>query len=256
MGEWFSEQVFTGSMLLALPVALIAGLVSFFSPCVLPLVPAYFSYATGLSGADLAEQGEARRRRPRMLAGSLLFVLGFTAVFVLLGVASGALGMWLWEQRRLLSIVLGVTTILLGVAFLGLVPALQRDVRIHRVPAVGVAAAPLLGFLFGLGWTPCIGPTLGAILTLAANEGTAVRGGLLAAAYSLGLGVPFILGGLAWERMLGAMGVVRRHLRLLNIVGGVLLIVVGVLLLTGWWDWTISWLQSQMVERGWWESRL
>ena len=256
MGEWFSQTAASGSLLLAIPVALVAGLVSFFSPCVLPLVPAYFSYATGLSGADLAEDGAGRRHRGRMLAGSTLFVVGFTVVFVLLGVASGALGTWLWEQRRTMSVVLGVVSIALGLVFLGLVPALQRDVRVHRVPAVGVAAAPLLGFLFGLGWTPCIGPTLGVIFSLGINEGTAGRGGLLAGFYSLGLGVPFILGGLAWERLLGAMGVVRRHLRALNIVGGLLMIVVGVLLVTGWWDWLTSELQSVFVERGWWESAL
>lgn len=256
MGEWFGEQAASGSMLLALPVALVAGLVSFFSPCVLPLIPAYFSYATGLSGADLTDADVTRRQRPRMLAGSLLFVLGFTVVFVLLGVASGALGTWLWEQRRILSVVLGVLAILLGLVFVGLVPALQRDVRVHRVPAVGVAAAPVLGFLFGLGWTPCIGPTLGVISTLAVNEGTAARGGLLSAVYALGLGIPFIVGGVAYEHLLGAVGLVRRHLRVVNIVGGVLMILVGVLLVTGWWDWMTSWLQTQFVEAGWWETSL
>lgn len=256
MGEWFGNQAASGSMLLALPVALVAGLASFFSPCVLPLIPAYFSYATGLSGADLADRSVSRRHRPRMLAGSVLFVLGFTAVFVLIGVASGALGTWLWEQRRTLSVVLGLLTILLGLAFIGMVPALQRDLRIHRVPAVGVAAAPVLGFLFGLGWTPCIGPTLGVISTLAVNEGTALRGGLLSAAYSLGLGIPFIVGGLAYERLLGAVGFVRRHLKAVNLFGGLLMVLVGVLLVTGWWDQLTSSLQSEFVRQGWWKSSL
>ena len=244
--------------MVALPVALLAGLVSFFSPCVLPLVPAYFSYATGLSGADLAEPGGARRHRSRMLAGSVLFVLGFAVVFVLLGAVSGALGQWLVspENTRLLSIVLGLVSIVLGLVFLGAVPLLQREWRSHTVPAVGVAAAPVLGFLFGLGWTPCIGPTLGVITTLAMQEATAVRGAALSAAYAIGLGVPFVLGGLAYERLLGAVGVARRHVRAINIVGGVMMIAVGVLLLTGWWASMVTEMQTWMVERGLWESAL
>jgi cytochrome c-type biogenesis protein len=230
--------------------------VSFFSPCVLPLIPAYFSYATGISGADLADGRLSRRHRSRMLTGSVLFVAGFTVVFVLIGAASGALGAWLWAQRRELGIVLGVVSVLLGLAFLGAVPALRREWRVHRVPAVGLAAAPLLGFLFGLGWTPCIGPTLGVISTLAANEGTASRGALLSAVYALGLGLPFVLGGLAYERLLGAVGFVRRHLVWVNRAGGLMMIAVGVLLLTGWWDVLTASMQTWMIERGLWESAL
>lgn len=258
MGEWFSSAAGSGSLLLALPVALLAGLVSFFSPCVLPLVPAYFSYATGLSGADLAEGDAAGRHRSRMLLGSVLFVLGFAAVFVLLGAASGALGSWLVnpQNARLMSMVLGVLTIALGLVFLGAVPLLQRDWRMHTVPAVGVAAAPVLGFLFGLGWTPCIGPTLGVITTLAMNEGTAARGAILSGAFALGLGLPFIAGGLAYERLLGAIGAVRRHIRIVNVVGGLMLIAVGALLLTGLWGDLTTQLQAWMVERGWWETAI
>lgn len=258
MGEWFSATAGSSSLLLAFPVALMAGLVSFFSPCVLPLVPAYFSYATGLSAADLADGRAARTQRSRMLLGSVLFVLGFAVVFVLLGAASGAVGGWLATpaNARLMSIVLGVLTIALGVAFLGAVPFLQREWRVHSVPAVGLAAAPALGFLFGLGWTPCIGPTLGVITTLAMSEATAGRGALLSAAYALGLGVPFILGGLAYERLLGTLGVVRRHLRVVNVLGGLMLIAVGVLLLTGWWGELTTMLQSWMVDRGWWETAI
>ena len=153
MGEWFSTTAGSGSLALAIPVALVAGLVSFFSPCVIPLLPGYLSYATGLSGADLEDA-----RRGRMALGSGLFVLGFTFVFVALGTASGALGDLLWEYMRPITVVLGVVTIVVGLAFLGAFPWLQRDVRVHKVPAVGLAAAPLLGVLFGLGWTPCIGP--------------------------------------------------------------------------------------------------
>jgi cytochrome c-type biogenesis protein len=237
--DWFESTVLSGSLLLALPVAAVAGLVSFFSPCVVPLLPGYLSYATGLSGADLASA-----RRGRMLLGSALFVLGFSFVFVALGTLSGALGDLLWDHMREISVVLGAVTILVGVAFLGLVPWLQRDVRFHKVPAVGLAAAPLLGVLFGLGWTPCIGPTLAAVQTLALHEGTAGRGALLSVAYSLGLGIPFILAGLAFRRMLGAVAWVRRHQAWVTRIGGVMLIVVGLLLVTGLWDQWVAELRN------------
>ncbi len=247
MGEWFSGQAASGSMLVALPVALIVGLVSFFSPCVIPLLPAYLAYATGLSGSQLADADVVRQHRGRMLAGSALFVAGFSLVFVLLGVAAGGLGMTLMSHQREFSIVLGVLSIALGLAFLGLLPFTQRDVRIHSVPAVGLAAAPLLGFLFGLGWTPCAGPTLGVILTLGMNEGTALRGGLLSAAYAVGLGVPFIIAGVAYERMLGAVRFIRRHQVWVTRFGGILMIALGVALVTGWWDVLVNWLQINLV---------
>jgi cytochrome c-type biogenesis protein len=240
MGDWFRETVLSGSLLLALPVAAVAGLVSFFSPCVVPLLPGYLSYATGLSGADLATA-----RRGRMVLGSTLFVLGFSFVFVALGTVSGALGDLLWQHMSTITRVLGVVTILVGIAFLGVVPWLQRDVRFHRVPAVGLAAAPLLGVLFGLGWTPCIGPTLSAVQTLAFAEGTAGRGALLSVAYALGLGIPFILAGLMFRRMLGAVGWVRRHQVWVTRAGGLMLVALGVLLVTGVWDLWVAGL------RGW-----
>ncbi len=242
MADWFQETAASGSLLLAVPVALVAGLVSFFSPCVIPLLPGYLSYATGLGGADLEQAG-----RGRMLLGSLLFVLGFSVVFIALGTLSGAIGSWLVTWRRELTLVLGALTILLGLAFAGLVPLLQRDWRVHRVPAVGLAAAPLLGFLFGLGWTPCIGPTLAAITTLSINEATAGRGALLSGVYAFGLGVPFIAAGLAYRRMLGAFGWVRRHQAWVTRAGGLMLVVVGVLLVTGWWDQAVTWLQVNLV---------
>ena len=204
---------------------------SFFSPCVVPLLPGYLSYATGLTGVDL---GEARRGR--MLLGSLLFVLGFTFVFISFGALFGSLGDWLFRYTRQISVVLGLFTMLVGVAFIGLVPWMQRDFRVHRVPAVGLAAAPLLGVLFGLGWTPCIGPTLSAVQFLAVNEGTAGRGALLSLAYSLGLGLPFLAAGFAFRRTLGAVKWVRRHQAWVTRLGGLMLIAVGVLLVTGWWD--------------------
>ncbi len=246
MGDWFRETAASGSLALALPVALVAGLVSFFSPCVLPLLPGYLSYATGLSGADLAA-GEADRQRGRMLAGSVLFVLGFAAVFVVIGSVFGAVGSFLLDWERTITVVLGVVVIVLGLAFAGLVPLLQRDWRVHTVPAVGLGAAPLLGFLFGLGWTPCIGPTLGAIYTLSLSEATAARGAVLAGVYALGLGVPFILAGLAYRRALGAVGWVRRHQLWVMRFGGLMLVAVGLLLVTGWWDAMVTWLQVRLI---------
>ena len=231
LGSWFQDQALDGSLLLAVPVALVAGLVSFFSPCVVPLLPGYLSYTTGLSGADLQSA-----KRGRMLAGSLLFVLGFSFVFVSFGALFGQVGDWLWRYQDTLEIVLGGFTILVGIAFLGALPLLQRDWRVHKVPAVGLAAAPLLGVLFGLGWTPCIGPTLSAITSLSANEGSAERGALLGFVYCLGLGLPFVAAALAYRRMLGTIGWVRRHQQWVTRLGGLMLIAVGVLLVTGWWD--------------------
>lgn len=238
-GDWFQHQAMSGSLVLAVPVAFAAGLVSFFSPCVVPLLPGYLSYMTGLSGADLASA-----RRGRMLLGALLFVVGFSVVFVLVGAASGAIGDWLSAYQRQVTLVLGGLTVLLGLAFLGVVPALQRDLRVHRVPAVGLAAAPLLGVLFGLGWTPCIGPTLAAVLALAANEATLPRGVALSLVYCFGLGAPFVLAALAYRRMLGAVGWVRRHQRWVTALGGLMLIAVGLLLITGWWAYLVGELRT------------
>ena len=181
----------------------------------IPLLPGYLSYATGLSGADLEHA-----RRGRMLAGSILFVLGFSAVYVLLGWVSGSVGAWLVDWRQQLEVVLGILTILLGLAFAGLIPFSQREWRSHSVPAVGLAAAPLLGFLFGVGWTPCIGPTLAAITNLSLNEATAGRGALLAGVYCIGLGLPFIIAAIAYRRALGAFAFVRRHQQWVTRLGG------------------------------------
>lgn len=239
LGTWFRDTALDGSLLLAVPVALVAGLVSFFSPCVVPLLPGYLSYTTGLSGADLESA-----KRGRMLAGSLLFVLGFSFVFVSFGALFGAVGEWLFRYQDQITITLGAFTIVVGIAFLGALPWLQRDWRIHQVPAVGLAAAPLLGVLFGLGWTPCIGPTLSAITSLAVNEGSAERGALLSFVYCLGLGLPFVVAALAYRRMLGAIGWVRRHQQWVTRLGGLMLIAVGVLLITGWWDQLVGELRN------------
>ncbi|GAB2771872.1 cytochrome c biogenesis protein CcdA [Nocardioides salsibiostraticola] len=246
MAEWFQSQALSGSLALAVPVAIIAGLVSFFSPCVLPLLPGYLSYATGLSGADLAS-GEAGAHRGRMFLGSVLFVIGFGSVFVAIGALSGAAGGFLVEYRRTLTVVFGALTIVLGLAFAGFLPFFQREWRVHKVPAVGLAAAPLLGFLFGLGWTPCIGPTLAAISTLSLNEATASRGALLSAFYAAGLGLPFILAGLAYNKALGAFAFVRRHQTFVMRLGGLMLVAVGLALVTGVWDNAVAWLQVNLI---------
>ncbi|GAA4302626.1 cytochrome c biogenesis protein CcdA [Streptomyces venetus] len=231
--------VLNGALLAALPLALLGGLVSFFSPCVLPLVPGYLSYVTGVSGTDLAEA-----RRGRMVAGASLFVLGFTAVFVSGGAFFGYFGQTLQEERGVLTKVLGVFMILMGVFFMGLMPWLtQREFRFHKKPAAGLAGAPVLGALFGIGWTPCIGPTLSAVQTLALEQGTAGRGAILTFAYCLGLGVPFVLAAVAFRKALGAFGWIKRHYVWVMRVGGTMMIVTGLLLLTGAWDRIVQAMQ-------------
>ena len=261
IADTFVATVTDGSLLLAVPVAAVAGLVSFLSPCVLPLVPGYLSFVTGLSGEQLAEAQRSRPaegdtlvrttststpvRRRRVLAGSVLFVAGFSAVFVTSGALFGSLGSVLAGHQDVVDVVLGLLTVLLGLVFLGLVPGLQREVRLHRLPSPGLAGAPLLGVLFGVGWTPCLGPTLAAVQTLAYREASAGRGALLTAAYCAGLGIPFVLTGLAFSRALGAFAVVKRHYAVVLRVGGGLLVVVGLLLVSGLWSSFIADL------RGW-----
>ncbi|MER6620805.1 MULTISPECIES: cytochrome c biogenesis CcdA family protein [unclassified Streptomyces] len=234
------ETVRSGALLLALPVAVLGGLVSFFSPCVLPLVPGYLSYVTGVSGTDLAEA-----RRGRMVAGASLFVLGFTAVFVSGGAFFGYFGQTLQEQSDVLSKVLGVFMILMGVFFMGLMPWLtQREFRFHKRPATGLVGAPVIGALFGIGWTPCIGPTLASVTALSFNEATAGRGALLTVAYCLGLGAPFVLTAVAFRKALGAFGWVKRHYTWVMRTGGIMMIATGLLLLTGAWDVIVQQMQT------------
>ncbi len=235
VADTFRDAVLDGSLLLAVPVALFAGLVSFLSPCVLPLVPGYLSYVTGLAGADL---GSARRGR--VAIGAVLFVLGFTALFVSYGALFGGLGSLLLVHQDVILRVLGVATILLGLLFAGWLPGLDRQWRVRRTPAVGLAGAPVLGALFGLGWTPCFGPTLAAVQTLAFEEASAGRGALLSAAYCLGLGAPFVAAGLAYRRALGAFGWARRHRLVVLRAGGVMLVVLGLLLATGVWGQLVA----------------
>jgi cytochrome c-type biogenesis protein len=247
------QHAAAGSLILAIPVAILAGLVSFLSPCVLPLVPAYLSYMTGLSAADLAAEGPSvsdgpgaavavealrpagRHRRSRVLVGSLLFVAGFSSVFILFGALFGYAGAQLDAHEVAIDRIAGVVAIAMGAAFMGWLPGFRREYRFHRLPALGIAGAPLLGVAFGVGWTPCTGPTLAVVLGLAGDSATAARGALLTTAYCVGLGVPFVLAGLAFRRALGAFEVVKRHYALVVRFGGLLLIVVGVLLVTGEW---------------------
>jgi cytochrome c-type biogenesis protein len=232
LATW-AETAVGGSMALALPVALLAGLVAFFSPCVVPLLPGYLSYATGLGAAEVVEGSP---HRGRVLAGTSLFVLGFAVIFVITGVVAGAVGQLLAEYRDVITRILGVVIIALGLIFAGVLPIGQRDLRIHRIPAVGIAAAPLVGVVFALGWTPCLSPTLGVVVNLGFSEGTAVRGGLLGFVYALGLGIPFVIAGLAFTKMTRAIGFLRKRQQLIMRIGGVLMIIVGLLLVTGTWN--------------------
>jgi cytochrome c-type biogenesis protein len=219
-----------------LAVALIAGLVSFASPCVLPLVPGYLGYVTGLSGVDLA-----RQRRGRMVAGALLFVLGFTVVFVTTTSTVAGLVGRLVSHQDVVTRVAGVAVIGLGLLFVGWAPGSERRWQSSWRPAAGLAGAPFLGAVFAVGWTPCIGPTLGAVLFLTTSEGGGVRRGIvLAVAYCLGLGVPFVLVALGWSRASRVLGALRRHQRTLQVVGGLLLVGVGVLMVSGAWTTLIT----------------
>jgi cytochrome c-type biogenesis protein len=236
-----AETVFSGPLLLAIPIAALAGLLSFLSPCVLPLVPGYLGYVTGLAGADLAQ-----RRRGRMLAGVGLFVLGFSVVFVLAGVVFAQIGASLQADRYPWVLqILGVVIIMMGVVFMGGFRFLQREARIHSKPPAGIWAAPVLGLTFGLGWAPCMGPTLSAVLALAWGSGAdATRGAVLAFVYCLGLGVPFLLVALAFGKATKALAFFRRHQLAVMRIGGAVLIVLGLLMATGLWGHWMSSLQG------------
>jgi cytochrome c-type biogenesis protein len=263
-----ADAVLTGSLLVAVPLAVLAGLVSFASPCVLPLVPAYLSYVTGLPPAPAgpvpagqpttgpASDGRvgvgvttatASRRRTvgATVLGTLLFVAGFTAVFVSYGALFGGLGSVLLEYQQPVTRVLGLLTIVVGLAFGGWLPGLDRERRfLDRVPGAGLAAAPVLGVLFAIGWTPCIGPTLAAVQVLAFDQGTAARGALLSLAYCVGLGLPFVLFALAYERAVRVSGWLRRHSRAVQRVGAAVLVLLGLALVTGLWSQAMAGLQG------------
>lgn len=231
----FQQAVLSGPLLAALPVALVAGVVSFASPCVLPLVPGYLGLVGGMSGTQGAGPPAPAPGRSRLALGVGLFVAGFSAVFVTLSVAFAWLGAALQPWQDAITRVLGVVVILLGLAFLGFVPFLQRDRRVHLSPRAGLWSAPLLGVAFGLGWAPCIGPTLAAVLSLSWGGADPVRGAMLALAYCAGLGLPFLLIALAFDRSAGALGFLARHRVLIMRLGGALLVGLGLALVTGLW---------------------
>ena len=242
-----------GSFRVAVPIALAAGLISFLSPCVLPLVPGYLGYVTGLTGVDLGDQTmdeAARAKRGRMIAGALLFVLGFSIVFVLIQALAGWSGGFMAANKRTIQTVLGGITILMGLSFAGVLPGVisrvfNREARFHQDPRVGLVGAPVLGILFGLGWTPCMGPTLSAVASLSFDSGNAGRSVLIGVAYCLGLGLPFVLTAIAFRKAMGAFGYVKRHYQAVMRIGGGMLVVIGVLLVTGQWDHLVAWLQGQ-----------
>ncbi|GAA4718716.1 cytochrome c-type biogenesis protein [Promicromonospora umidemergens] len=229
------EVVFSGGLLLAVPLAMLAGLVSFASPCILPLVPGYLGYVGGMG------QDSSRRR---LLAGVGLFITGFTVVFVAYGALFGALGSWLVQRQGFLLQVLGVVVFLMGLVFIGQVGPLQRTVRPSWKPRVGLAGAPVLGIVFGLGWTPCLGPTLVAISALSIDTGTAARGALLALAYCLGLGLPFLAlaWGFGWARR--STTFLRTHVRAINLTGGAVLMLIGLAMVTGLWSGLMGIMQG------------
>lgn len=236
----FADIVLDGSLLLAIPVAMLAGLVSFLSPCVLPLVPGYLGYVTGLSGADLAD-----RKRGRMVIGIGLFILGFSVVFVAMGALFGQAAKWMFKYGDLLTQVLGIVVILLGIVFMGGFSFLQREVKIHSKPPAGLWGAPVLGLTFGLGWAPCMGPTLATVLAL--NTGPYAdpgKGALLTFVYCLGLGLPFIFIAMGLRRGMGAVAFFRRHQLATMRFGGGMLILLGLLMATGLWGGWVTQLQD------------
>jgi cytochrome c-type biogenesis protein len=257
MADRFADIAGSGPLLLAIAVAALAGLVSILSPCVLPLMPGYLSYVTGLAGSDLdatatttadVEGGgvAVATRRPavkgRVLAGTTLFVLGFAVVFMLMATLVANIGLALKQHQDVLDLVLGVLVIVLGLGYLGWIPGLQREMRISKLPAAGLIGAPVFGAIFALSWLPCTGPTLGAVLALATTSGQTERAVLLSLAYSLGLGIPFVLFGLFFRKLLGVFRAIRRNSRWVTRVGGVLLILVGIMLITGGWNHFLVWL--------------
>jgi len=246
MGETFSGIAYSGPLIIAIGVAALAGLVSFLSPCILPLVPGYLSYVTGMAGADMndALHRPTNAARGRIVIGTTGFIAGFTAVFVLASVALSGVSRALMTHQRTLQIVIGIVVIVMGLAFLGLVPGTERQLRFQRLPAAGLATAPILGVVFGLSWTPCLSPTLTAVIGLASMQGSTGRSVTLIIAYCLGLGVPFLVFGLGFRKLIGLNKAIRRNSVWVTRLGGAMLIVVGLALSTGAWDLFVNWLRA------------
>ncbi|MCU1648542.1 MAG: hypothetical protein JWN03_8817 [Nocardia sp.] len=259
VGDSFQQTAATGPLLLALGACVLAGLVSFASPCVVPLVPGYLSYLAGVVGAEAppvtvesAQRTvveERHRGRMRVAGAAGLFVLGFTVVFVLASATVFGTIQALNVNRELLQRIGGGVTILMGLAFIGLIPALQRDTRMEPRRLSGLIGAPLLGAVFALGWTPCLGPTLSGVMAVSAGtEGTtAIRGVALIVAYCLGLGLPFVILAFGSATALRGVGWLRRNSRTIQVIGGILLVAVGIALVTGAWDQFISWVRDAFV---------
>ena len=244
--ESWVQSALTSSMLLAIPVAMLAGLVSFASPCILPLLPGYLSYASGMGASQIAE-GTARKRL--LLLGTLGFILGFSIMFVLTGALIGGLGGALVQNSGLITMILGVVILALGAAFAGFIP-LPRMWTPSVTPKMGVAASPLLGMVFGLSWTPCIGPALSVVLTMGFNEGSALRGGVLAFFYALGLGLPFVAFALAFTALAPRLEWLKRHQRLVQRIGGVVMMLVGIAMITGLWELMMVQLRQWVANFG------
>ncbi|WP_375497254.1 cytochrome c biogenesis CcdA family protein [uncultured Jatrophihabitans sp.] len=240
LASGFTGTVESGPLLVAMGVAVLVGVIGFLSPCVLPLVPGYLSYVAGLAGTD------ERPSQRRMVGGAFLFVLGFTSFLTLQGALFGQLAGSIREHTLTIERVLGVVTIVMGIAFLGRIGFLQREFKIHKLPRAGLLGAPLLGFAFALAWTPCLTPTFSAVYGLSISQGSPGRGALLMLCYCLGLGIPFILVALGFGWVSSALGFVRAHRKVVSAVGGGLLLVIGVLLLTGEWNSLMIQLQAHI----------
>ena len=231
------QVILEGSLLIAISLSLLAGILTFLSPCVVPLVPGYLGYVSGSAAP-----------KSKVLAGSVLFVLGFSAVFVSLGVLAGTAGLVFLARNQWIQIILGALVVIFGLAMIGQFSLLQRSIKVPFSPKVGLAGAPILGVVFALGWTPCIGPTLSAVLVLASDSGDPVRGGILATFYSLGIGIPFLLiaAGFGWASR--SISFVKKHIRAFNVFGGVMLIVIGLAMVTGIWGQFMLWMQEVTSE--------